>query len=123
MRQLRHARAGRILLRGALPPLLLLFACGRGESPASSGASMAVPTASEANRPPEILQIGFSPAQPEPGGEVTALVRASDPDGDPVQLSYRWEVGGDRIGASGATIPMPKLQKGHLYFLAPTFVQ
>jgi hypothetical protein len=112
MSQARPAQAG-VACTAAV--LLILVACGRGEAPTSSGSAMVTrPTSAGTNRPPEIQRVGFSPSQPEPGQTVTAVVRASDPDGDAVQLGYRWVVDGKRIVDTGATIPMPTLRRGQV---------
>jgi hypothetical protein len=65
------------------------------------------------NRPPRIESVALSPDGPVPSGaEVTAVVKATDPDGDPLHLRYEWRVDGRQTGAHGPTFETRGLQRG-----------
>lgn len=49
------------------------------------------------NRPPVIRSLEIIPSRPHLGDAIQAGVVASDPDGDPVYLSYIWFVNGEKI--------------------------
>jgi len=50
------------------------------------------------NSPPEITAVKFMPEIFRPGDTLNAEVAASDPDGDPVTVSYEWTVDGQPAG-------------------------
>lgn len=94
---------------------VLSAACG-SEAPAPTGRSMSAPAeaASAAeNEPPAVVEVMLDPSEPQAGATVTARVRASDPDGDAVELEYTWLVDGRRVGERGASLQVPdSLRKG-----------
>ena len=53
------------------------------------------------NSPPSVTSLSVTPTAPNTVETVSALVTASDPDGDPVYLDYQWLVNG--VAVSGAT--------------------
>jgi hypothetical protein len=95
----------------------VLMGCGP-EVPADwSGrsAAQAAPEAGEAevgNRPPVIRRVELDPGEPAPGDRVRAVVDASDPDGDAVQLAYVWRFGGKTLRSDGASVEMPVGMRG-----------
>jgi hypothetical protein len=83
------------------------LACGEPESEVT-GAPMARPEpAAEGedagNRAPQIDALALSQPSPRPGETVAAEVRASDPDGDTVSLSYVWRIDGEEQPEKGAS--------------------
>ena len=90
------------------------FACGADEPSVPEAATRAplAPTASEANRAPQIERVRFEPAEPMPGDRVRAIATARDPDGDRVTQEFRWEVAGAELDASGAEIELREAAKG-----------
>ena len=56
------------------------------------------------NRPPLIEKISFSPRSPAPGDRLNSSVTASDPDGDKLELIYRWRVDGRPVTAAMAYV-------------------
>lgn len=91
----------------------LLMACGGEAEPEGLPASRPpAPTASAAgNEPPEIERVDLQPRDPRPGEELRAEVRASDPEGDSLTLSYRWTVDGEPV-EGGAALRLESFQKG-----------
>jgi hypothetical protein len=84
-------------------PLGVLLACG-GEPEAPAPEPLAAASASRDNSPPAIESVALDPAEPQPHGSVRAVVEVSDPDGDPVKVTYEWKVRGEPVGGG-----MPKL--------------
>ena len=83
---------------GGIALALMLPACG-AESPPSAIGATAVPVSHDpGNRPAQITSVRFEPAEPMADEAVRAVVKASDPDGDPVKLIYEWEVAGRAVG-------------------------
>lgn len=106
---------------------LLLTACGSEEpGPKTTGLSMSesaeaaatVPAASTAARSdrsniaPIIEEVAIRPSTPRPGERVTAVVTASDPDGDPVKLTYRWYNDGQPLPQTGPELMLEGVSKG-----------
>ena len=46
------------------------------------------------NHPPRVERVRILPDDATPGTSVTAEVSASDPDGDPLEFTYRWQLDG-----------------------------
>lgn len=91
------------MLAGGLAAGLGLLACGGEEAPRSSGGAMGdgrpagIPTApppSAANQAPVVDGLRIEPRDVMPGQDLRAIATASDPDGDPVRVSYTWLVNG-----------------------------
>jgi hypothetical protein len=119
MRRRRGKRSSPALLL-ALCALALCLACGgeaeekaRAQAPAKP-APPSVPAAKAAapNRPPRIDLLSLEPAQPRAGDRVRAVVRASDPDGDPLRLGYLWRVNGATVPAANDEIALEGARKG-----------
>ena len=90
------------------------LACG-GEEPKTIVAPMTAEpaaTSSASNRPPSIESVRLDPASPIFGERVQALVKARDPDGDAVQLSYVWHVAGRRLDTGESAITLPNVKRG-----------
>jgi hypothetical protein len=87
------------LVATVLPALLL--ACGDA---AEAPEPLAAASASRANASPRVESVTLDPAEPVPGGSVRAVVEVTDPDGDPVKVTYEWELNGEPVGGG-----MPKL--------------
>jgi len=94
----------------------VLLACGGGdEAPARPGGGAAAPSAGDgsaarsaspepaeegAGAAPRIRSVRLDPPDPASGENVTAVVEAEDPDGDPVSLDYEWRVKGRVAGGN-----------------------
>jgi hypothetical protein len=76
-------------------PLALLLACGDA---AETPEPLASASATRDNAPPSVESVVLDPAEPAPGGAVRALVEVVDPDGDPVKVTYEWELRGEPVG-------------------------
>jgi len=50
-----------------------------------------------ANRPPVVTKVEIMPMAPRAGDTLKAMVQAMDPDGDPLEISYIWEVNGREL--------------------------
>jgi hypothetical protein len=95
----------------------VLVGCGADEPADWSGrsAAQAAPEAGAeelGNRPPVIRRVALDPAQPAPGDRVRAVVDASDPDGDAIQLVYAWRFGGKTLRSDGPSVEMPTGMRG-----------
>ena len=91
-----------------------LAACGSGEEavvPVGAHLS-AEPSSVRANRPPVIQRIRLDPAEPVRGDLIRAVVVAQDPDGDAIEIGYRWFVNGERVSVDGPEIALGKLGAG-----------
>lgn len=65
------------------------------------------------NTPPVVTRVEVFPLNPGPGQELRASVRAVDPDGDQVEIAYRWEVNGvDLPEQEGPTLGPRNLKPG-----------
>jgi hypothetical protein len=49
------------------------------------------------NRPPRIGKLAWTPPQPTTRDHLRLQVEATDPDGDPVDLSYQWTINGKEV--------------------------
>jgi len=101
---------------GLAATAVLALACGSSDEPVKTtpiGAVDRAPTAvGERNEAPWIEEIQLQPARPLPGGLVTAHVKAVDPEGDPVHLSYEWRIDGERAGSDGPSLQLADAPKG-----------
>lgn len=64
------------------------------------------------NQPPRIEWLALEPAEPASGETIRARVRAQDPEADPVDIRYAWEVGGVPRMEAGPSIELKGLAKG-----------
>ncbi len=109
---------GRALTRrcvaAGLAAAAIAWGCGSSEQPKPSGPSMAqAPAQARAtNGAPVVGDVRLDPTRPRPGHRIRALVQASDPDGDPVELSYHWTAGGRALPEATAEATVPELPKG-----------
>jgi hypothetical protein len=97
----------------------LALACGSEEAPKPSGAPMAraesatPPEQREDNQPPVVERVALNPEKPLAGNSIEARIDASDPDGDPVQLTLEWRQQGRVISRGARTTITPEgLAKG-----------
>lgn len=94
------------------------IACGTGDvaEPAAGDAPprpahAVAPAAESGNRAPVIDGVALDPESPRSGGQLAARVSASDPDGDDVEISYRWAVGGKRLDATGPFLSLDGVER------------
>jgi hypothetical protein len=72
-----------------------------------------------ANSPPR-LEVRLSPEPIQSGVELTALVTASDPDDDPITLSYSWTRDGLTFPQDVPTVPASEVLGGQLWSVRVT---
>jgi hypothetical protein len=99
----------------AVAGLALAIACGGGEqdpTPAQAPGFEQAYTADEGNRPPVVRALRIDPAEPAMGERVRAVASASDPDGDPVRLRYRWQIDGRTAPGEEREIQLIGASKG-----------
>lgn len=102
---------GAAWLAAALGGLAIGCSDGVPEPETPGGATLAAGAEAE-GAAPEIQRLRLEPAEPLPGDRVRAVVMARDPDGDRVELGYRWSVAGRPVSGDGAEITLPDLAKG-----------
>ena len=64
------------------------------------------------NAKPRVEDVRVQPSHPVPGERLTVSVKASDPDGDPIELLYQWRVDGRRLEENGSSFHVGDLRKG-----------
>jgi hypothetical protein len=107
-----------ILSRGlAVLGLGAALGCGADEAPPEAAAPAAPgPPAAEAaragNARPVLHAVSLDPSAPVSGERVRAVVDASDPDGDPLRLGFRWRLDGQRSDAGGPAFDLPERARG-----------
>jgi len=108
-------RPNRVCVFGVVLALGPLMACQRSDpAPTPSGISMAARTTQAQpahNQAPVVRAVSFVPARPSSGGVLRAIVKVKDREGDPVALSYHWQIGGKPLLAEGARVTLPELRK------------
>ena len=86
------------------------LACGAEgpEGAASRGGVWRDPgaTSTGLNTPPVIESVRILPEEPGPGETVQAVVRASDADGEKLDLSFEWTAGGRPRSESGGALEL-----------------
>ena len=100
---------GRSLARCSATLLALACGCG-GDAPAPEAVAETAPaTAAETarNDPPRVARVQLRPDDVVPGATVTVDVDAKDPNGDPLQIAYRWSIDGERVSHSEPLLRIP----------------
>jgi len=88
-------------------------ACGGNDAPQIELTSMAAEShGSGENRAPVIRELRLDPDQPAPGAHVVAHVMVRDPEGDPVQIGYRWTIDGEPVPGGAAEIDLRDVPMG-----------
>jgi len=64
------------------------------------------------NSPPLLGDVRLDPRTPTTGGTVRAIVAASDPDGEPVTVRYKWFVDDKEVPGEGDTLTLKGVRKG-----------
>ena len=65
------------------------------------------------NLPPTILTVAMQPeGKVSQGVDVTAVPRATDPDGGEIEYHYHWMVNGESVPVDGATLPGDRFHRG-----------
>ncbi|MFQ5416289.1 MAG: hypothetical protein ACE5FL_04475 [Myxococcota bacterium] len=101
------------LAAGAIASALMLAACGEPSAPAATATSAPGSVGGVAdNRPPRVEGVRLEPAEPLAGDAVRAVVRASDPDGDPVVLVYEWRLNDRPVGRGTQRLMLSDAAKG-----------
>jgi hypothetical protein len=73
------------------------------------------------NRPPVVTSVAIAPIAPRTADDLVATASASDPDGDPLVLSYSWTRNGSVLqGRTTATIPASETTKGDQFTVTVT---
>jgi len=114
------SQARRRATAGALAFLTAAAAWGCGssqapEAPPPETAETAQAPAPPANRPPVVRSVAIRPWEPVAGQLLTALADATDPDGDPVRLTYHWAIDGSHYESGAShTLLLPESSKGAL---------
>jgi hypothetical protein len=96
-------------LRGGVRALALaaaVWAAGCGQAPEPPEAPAAAGSAE--NHPPVIHGLRIQPTDAVPGQLVRAVLDASDPDGDPLEIGWRWQLDGERYGLGEAELAIPE---------------
>jgi hypothetical protein len=93
-------------LRAGLALAAAVSAAGCGQAPESQEAAPAAAAAD--NRAPVIRSLRIEPADAVPGQLVRAVVDASDPDGDELDIGLRWKIDGERYGTGDAELGIPE---------------
>ena len=102
--------------RGAAALLAVsALSCGGDATQETTGAAWQAPEKSgdpRLNRAPVIHEVRLSPSEPAAGERVSALVRASEPDAEAIQLRFSWSIGGRPLPESGAEIQLGEVGRG-----------
>jgi hypothetical protein len=65
------------------------------------------------NRPPRVSSVGYEPTAPTTLDAIRAVVRASDPEGAPLDIDHRWFVNDAAVpGVRGEVLPARQFKKG-----------
>ncbi|MGQ9655232.1 MAG: putative Ig domain-containing protein [Thermodesulfobacteriota bacterium] len=84
--------------------LLILWGCGERQEGAKPP---------KMNRPPVVTEVKISPGVPSSDDTLRAVVAATDPEGDPIQYSYRWEVNSQVLPLeTGPELPASRFSRG-----------
>jgi len=92
---------------------LLLVGCGSEEASTAQLAPLAIEEHEDSlNQPPVVRSVRLDPAQPTQSDRVRALASAHDPEGDRVELSYRWRIDGLPTLSDSAELDLSDVAKG-----------
>jgi len=113
------SRSKKIGLRLVLGAAVALGCGGDPDSTAPTGPSMTAasgeaapnPNAPLGNQPPVIRHMRFEPARPFATEPIRVEVDWNDPDGDPVELSYKWSLNGRELRGNSSEMRFPKARK------------
>jgi hypothetical protein len=64
------------------------------------------------NSPPKVTSVSFLPAEIQRGVDITAVPKASDPDGDEVRFSYKWSVNGEVLSNYTPVLKGDRFKRG-----------
>jgi len=93
---------------GSLVEVVASASDGRLDAEQTARASVTV-----INRPPRLTGVGVDPAATvAPGGSISAVAQAEDPDGDRVTIEYEWRVNGERVRERGTLFSTDGLAQG-----------
>ncbi|MDX1385734.1 MAG: hypothetical protein R3190_18930, partial [Thermoanaerobaculia bacterium] len=109
MRELRRSAGW---LAAGLMGLALGCSDGAPELETDAVEGVLVSGASPEGSPPRIERLRLEPGEPLGGDRLRAVVTARDPDGDRVELGFRWTVDGEPLAADGSEITLGELEKG-----------
>lgn len=97
---------------GCVALALILWGCGERQEGAKSP---------KVNRPPVVTEVKISPGVPSSADTLRAVVAATDPEGDPIQYSYRWEINNQVIPLeTGPELPPSRFSRGSTVVLRVT---
>jgi hypothetical protein len=137
-------RRGLARLAIVTPALALFAACGDEASPDPQGAPSGIESEAqgkatpaperrggvspprivaprpEGNERPVVTSLRFEPPHPLPGGSVRAVAEASDPEGDPIELSYTWRLNDKLLRVSGDALPLRDVRRGDVVAVSVT---
>ena len=72
------------------------------------------------NALPAVADVRIEPLSPITGSEVRAVVKAQDPDGDPLTFKYQWYVDNLVVPGGGDSLILKGVKKGSLVHVAVT---
>jgi hypothetical protein len=89
------------------------IACGGDSSELEQTLEEPAPSeVSGADQPPVIQHLRLEPAEPLAGDRVRAQVMARDPEGERVELVYRWSVAGELQAEDGSELQLGDVSRG-----------
>jgi hypothetical protein len=87
--------------------------CGSEEGSTAQLAPLAVEAREGAlNQAPVVRGVRMEPAQPTQRDRLRAVASVHDPEGDPVELSYRWQVDGIAVPGDSDRFDLSQVEKG-----------